>query len=123
MSYGKLNDLSLVPSTVVFVSILILLSSIKFFFKILEKIASNVECDQIFSKLKEELMMLGIVSFIISTIESVNPNLKDNDWFESFVLPTTVIDFVAFAFVGQAVFLARYAMNAGKVHFDSLFNC
>jgi hypothetical protein len=50
----------------------------------------------------------------LSVITSANPNLKENPWFESIELPTTIIDFVAFVFFFQAIYLAQYALSSGR---------
>jgi hypothetical protein len=64
-SYGKLNELGIVPTSTIFVAILILLSLLKLIFLKLDEAFAAVGCTFIIKALKEELMYLGVYSYLL----------------------------------------------------------
>ena len=85
------------------------LVSLAFGFKFLERQAEILGYMDVYSKLKEELMILGIISFVTST-------QTNSSWLLAFEVTHYILLFMAIGFICQAVFLVRRAVVEGR-HF------
>lgn len=113
--YGEVAEMPPAPGTVIFIAVLGLITALEFLFSYLQRVAARNDCEEIYSKLKEELMLLGIISFTVFVFESAaTEELVNNEWFESFDLAHILILFIAIAFIVQALFLVQYATNSGR---------
>jgi len=77
----------------------------------LENLAIKSKSQKLLQHLKDELMMLGLMSLLLFIITSANNKFgsgKTLILYESFELAHIIILFMAFAFLIQALFLVRY---------------
>jgi Ca2+-binding EF-hand superfamily protein len=113
--YGEVREMGPVPGTVIFVAVIVLITVLEYMFDVLDEIAKRKDCVEILSKLKFELMILGMISFTVFIFESsAGEELTDSEWFEAFDLAHILILFIAIAFIVQAMFLFQYATHAGR---------
>lgn len=111
--FGAFSELNIAVCTVVFIILLCILMLVEFLFEKLDILAEKYNQQDIFIKLKYELMVLGILSFFIFVI-TLSTDVSQSDAFLAFETAHIVILFIAFSFIIQAVFLVRYATAAGN---------
>lgn len=111
--YGVIGTLEYSTATLIFVGVLLVLMLLEFFFRKLEHLATEHGYMDVFEKLKKELMILGIISFITQLVVM---DCASSSYLSAFELAHILVLFMAIAFIFQAVFLVRYAMAEGK-HF------
>ncbi len=115
--FGGFGNISIIAITTVFILVLVLLTIIEFLFDKLHVLAEKYNQQEIFQKLKYELMVLGVLSFFIFLLDAgaskASSGFKTSDFFHAFEIAHIVILFIAFAFIIQAVFLAQYAFKSG----------
>ena len=73
-----------------------------------EKYAKRNNLKELFEKLKDELLQLGIISFLLFLAQSGGIHFFRNaDYFKAFELTHVIVLFIAFAFVVQAGYLVE----------------
>ena len=112
--FGIVGSLQSFNGTVVFIGFLL-------FLVILESIVTNLEIaadhrgmKDLFEKLQRELMMMGIISFIVFIFQTSEPGTHEGPLFLSFEMTHIIVLFMALAFITQAVFLVSYASVSEK---------
>lgn len=115
--FGGFGNTDIIAITIVFILVLVLLMFIEFLFDKLQVLAEKYNQQEIFQKLKYELMVLGVLSFFIFLLDAgaskASADFMSSDFFHAFEIAHIVILFIAFAFIIQAVFLAQYAFKSG----------
>jgi len=99
--YGIVSHLPTALGSLVFLIILIILTLLECFFKALQSLADDSDFEHIFQKLKQELMMLGLVSFIVFVVESSTLfSISDNENLNhAFEFAHITVFFMALAFM------------------------
>ena len=110
--FGIIASLHSLQGPVTFIGFLILLVFLEFIFDGLQTAATNRGYKDLFEKLQKELMMMGIISFMVFIFETLGSSGSPN--FNSFEMTHIVVLFMAFAFIFQAMFLVSYASVSGK---------
>jgi len=118
MIYGIISTLEYQTATAIFIGFLLALFILETCFHVLEIFAKKYDFTTVFEKLKKELMILGIISFI-SRLAIVN-QCSTAQWFLAFEMSHIIVLYLAFSFICQAFFLVRYAASEG-VHFHKSF--
>lgn len=111
--FGAFSEMDIAIFTIVFIILLCILTLIELLFEKLDVLAEKYNQQDIFRKLKYELMVLGILSFVIF-LTTLSPSVAKSDAFLAFETAHIVILFMAFSFIIQAVFLVGYATRAGN---------
>lgn len=117
--YGEIITIPIVAGTVVVVGVLILLTALEVLFEELDELAIETETQKLLNKLKQELMMMGLISFsVFLMLNGASSNfahvIQGSDWYLAFEVAHILFLFVALAFILQAVFLVNYAIVQGK---------
>lgn len=99
--------------TVLLIALFLVLSGLELFFRKIQMLAEKYKLTKLYEKLKQELMTLGIISFLIFIIIQSAPNFASSassyNWYLAFEVAHIIILFIALAFIVQACFLIRYA--------------
>ena len=107
--------------TVLLISLFLVLSGLEICFRKLEKLAEKHKLIKLYEKLKQELMTLGIISFLIFIITQSAPDFASSassyNWYLAFEVAHIIILFIALAFIVQACFLIRYAFHMQTTFF------
>jgi Ca2+-binding EF-hand superfamily protein len=101
------------PGTVIFVILLAFLMMLEYMFGYLQTLSNRHGYNDIYDKLKKELMLLGIISFTVFIYES-SVDASANSWLEAFEMAHIIVLFMAISFIIQALMLVRYASVGGK---------
>ena len=86
-------------------------------FKFLGRWSEAHNQTELFEKLQYELMLLGIISFIIFLVQQAlieEPAFLHSEYFASFEIIHIVILFIALSFLCQAVLLVIFAKSDGR---------
>lgn len=118
MIYGIISTLEFTTATSIFIGFLLALFLLESIFHFLEGFAQKYDFIGVFEKLKKELMILGIISFI--TRLAIVDQCSTAQWFLAFEMSHIIVLYLAFSFVCQAFFLVRYAASEG-IHFHKSF--
>jgi hypothetical protein len=122
--FGLMGTLDSSASTLIFVLLLILLILLEMGFYHLEHWARANDINELVEKLKEELMLMGLLSFTIFIYTqaaggAVTEGSKIYPYFISFEMIHIVLLFVAIAFCAQASYLIMYAVRQGRSYLKS----
>lgn len=109
--FGIAGALNAQAAGLVFSLLIFILVLLEIIFSKAEDWAYEHETNELFNKLKKELTMLGIVSFLTFIYTSAT-NMKGT-YYEAFEMSHIVILFIAFAFILQASFLLDFAFKEG----------
>ena len=112
--FGALGDSHLIITTLVFCGLLLFLTFIEFSLERLDNYAERHNQQDLFNKLKYELMVLGILSFLLFILDSASIVQQNPNFFHAFEVAHIIVLFIALSFITQAIFLAQYANNAGN---------
>jgi len=122
--FGLMGTLDSSAATLIFVLLLILLILLEMGFHHLEHWARANDINELVEKLKEELMLMGLLSFTIFIYTqaaggAVTEGSKIYPYFISFEMIHIVLLFVAIAFCAQASYLIMYAVRQGRSYLKS----
>ena len=110
--FGIAGALNAQAAGLVFSLLIFMLVLLEIAFSKAEDWASEHETNELFNKLKKELTMLGIVSFLTFIYTSAT-DITSGKYYEAFEMSHIVILFIAFAFILQASFLLHFAFKEG----------
>jgi len=85
--FGMLGTLNADACVTVFVGVLVLLILLEYLFEKLEKYAKDEKMSELFEKVRKELMMMGMLSFLIFLYETIAVSKGQaitNPYYESF---------------------------------------
>lgn len=116
--FGLISTLSPVVGHVTFICFLFLLIFLEMLISKIEHAATIRGLKDLFDKLKNELMMMGILSFIIFIFQTTKAG--SDDLILSFEMTHIIVFFLALAFIVQALFLVSYASTSGKRYLSAL---
>ena len=112
--FGVVASLQSPQGTFIFIFFLILLVFLEAIVSAIEAAASRRGMKELFVKLQKELMMTGVISFIVYVFSNLKYSSFAEESAPSFEMTHIIILFMALAFVTQAVFLVSYATVSGK---------
>jgi Ca2+-binding EF-hand superfamily protein len=110
--FGMAGNIDSAACTEVFVGLIFILVILEITFSYLEERAKEHEVSELFEKLKKELTMMGILSFVVFVYQTASSS--DNQYYEAFEMSHIVILFIAISFIIQASFLLRFAIHKGR---------
>lgn len=118
---GTLNSTS---SVIVFVLLLLFLICLEIGFEHLDHWSRENDVHELVDKLKEELMMMGILSFTIfiyieASGSAISPSSNVYNYYLAFELSHVILLFIAIAFIFQAAYLLNYAISQGRSYLKS----
>lgn len=116
--FGLISSLDPTVGHVTFIGFIFLLILLDFLIRKLEHAAEIRGFKDLFEKLKTELMLMGILSFIIFINQIAN--FATADVVLSFEMTHMIIFFLALAFIIQAAFLVTYASTSGNRYLAAL---
>ena len=96
-----------------FLSLLIFLVGLEFTVYRLQKFVIRHGYNEIYEKLKKELMILGIISFTVFVYEQASSSVV-TEYLLAFEMAHIIILFMALSFIVQALILIQYANMEGK---------
>ena len=105
--------------TITFIGFLIFLVCLEHGFENLEHLAIDNGVSLLFEKLKKELMMMGIISFVVFIFVTAG-GAANHTLYSSFEMTHVIVLFMALAFICQAFFIVSYASTAGKRYLNAL---
>lgn len=115
--FGAINLADPQSITIGLLIVIGVLIFLELLFEELDKIALKRNQGAIFSKLKHELMILGIISFSVFMFQSAfsnSPEVIENEYFLAFEVAHIIILFMAFSFITQAFILVNFTEKDGK---------
>jgi hypothetical protein len=119
--FGIVSTVESKVGTMIFVAFLIFLILLHMGFERMEHAAEHAGLGPLFEKLKQELMMMGIISFVVFIYESsAGSGSSDTSIYMAFEMTHVIVLFMAVAFIGQAFFLVSYASTSGKRYLNAL---
>jgi hypothetical protein len=119
--FGIVSTVESGTGTMIFVAFLIFLIILHIGFEKLESAALQAELGPLFEKLKQELMMMGLISFVVFIFEASGAaDAAGDSTFYAFEMTHIIVLFMALAFLGQAIFLVSYATTSGKRYLTAL---
>lgn len=122
--YGEFTSLPIRVGTLAVIGVLILLTILETLFTWLEKLAETYQTTKLFLRLKQELMLMGLISFADFLVMNggsgdFSSQIRKSEWFLGFEVAHILFLFVALAFVVQGVFLTLYAVQKTKVYLQN----
>lgn len=111
--FGSLEIIHVKSGSAIFVLLLALLVALECLFRELKTLADRHGYNNILEKLKKELTLLGIISFIVFVYQSV-AGKRDVQTLLAFETAHIIILFIGIAFIIQAVGLVHYAVIGGR---------
>ena len=117
--FGIVATLESKYGTITFIGFLIFLVGLEHGFENLEHMAEDSGVSMLFEKLKKELMMMGIISFVVFIFTTAGGQ-ANKLLYESFEMTHVIVLFMALAFICQAFFIVSYASTAGKRYLNAL---
>ena len=123
--FGLMGTLNSQAGVIVFVLLLVYLIMLGEGFERLEVWAQENDVFELIDKLKEELMMMGILSFTIFIyIEaaggvSISSGSKVYNYYLAFEMSHVILLFITIAFIFQGAYLLSYAIKQGKSYLKS----
>ena len=122
--FGIISDLQVSTATVVFLLFILFIVVLEFLVKQLEHWADKRGLKALVEKMQKELMVMGVISFVIFMFEnfSDDPVIEDHTSgkFLSFEMAHVIVLFMAFGFVCQASFLVYFAQHHGKKYMNAM---
>ena len=123
--FGIIAVVRPIGGSLVFVLLLAFLLSLDIGIDRLGALAVRNQMDLIFEKLKKELMLLGIISFVVFIFEQAASNNFERTSllrtvFVAFEMTHIIILFIGVSFIMQGIFLVSYASTAGKRYLNAL---
>ena len=123
--FGLMGTLNSQAGVIVFVLLLVYLVILGEGFERLELWAQENDVIELIGKLKEELMMMGILSFTIFIyIEAagggaLSSGSKVYNYYLAFEMSHVILLFITIAFIFQGAYLLSYAIKQGKTYLKS----
>jgi hypothetical protein len=122
--FGIISDLQVLTASVVFVLFILFILVLEFLVTQLEHWADKRGLKALVEKMQKELMVMGVISFVIFMFEnfSDDPVIEDHTSgkFLSFEMAHVIVLFMAFGFVCQASFLVYFAQHHGKKYMNAM---
>ena len=115
--FGSVNLADPLSITIGLLIVIAVLIGFELLFEELKKLALKYNQIEIFSKLKHELMILGIISFCVFMFQSGfsdSPEVIESEYFLAFEVVHVIILFMAFSFITQAFILINFTNKDGK---------
>ena len=123
--FGLMGTLNSQAGVIIFVLLLVYLIMLEEGFVRLEHWAHENDVIELIDKLKEELLMMGILSFTIFIyIEaagggSISSGSKVYNYYLAFEMSHVILLFITIAFIFQGAYLLSYAIKQGKSYLKS----
>ena len=117
--FGIVSTIESKYGTITFIGFLIFLVCLEHGFENLEHMAEDNGVSMLFEKLKKELMMMGIISFVVFIFTTAGGQ-ANKLLYHSFEMTHVIVLFMALAFICQAFFIVSYASTAGKRYLNAL---
>ena len=122
--FGLMGTLNSRAGVIIFVLLLVYLVILEIGFETLELWAKENDVNGLVEKLKEELMMMGILSFTIFIYTEVSGGAvgttsKVYNYYLAFELTHVILFFVSISFIFQASYLISYAVSQGRSYLKS----
>jgi hypothetical protein len=123
--FGLMGTLNSQAGVIIFVLLLVYLIVLEEGFAHLEHWAHQNDVIELIDKLKEELMMMGILSFTIFIyIEAagggaLSSGSKVYNYYLAFEMSHVILLFITIAFIFQGAYLLSYAIKQGKTYLKS----
>ena len=120
--FGIIASLSSREGTITFIGFLILIVLIEKGLHFLEHAIALRGLDLLFNKLKNELMLMGLISFavLIYNIANAGEHFGSQAVTDAFEMSHIMTFFIAISFIIQASFLVIYALTIGRRYQRSL---
>lgn len=122
--YGAILYTNCITTSTVLIGLFVFLTALEYLIRVVEKYAKLWKYDGLYSKLKQELMILGIISFTVFIFESSHSQDTDDShgtpYFDAFEVAHIILLFVAFSFILQALFLIQYASNMSRTYLSAV---
>ena len=115
--FGTVNLADPQPLTTAMIIILAVIIVIDLIMKTLKVYAEKYGVEEILHKLQYELMVLGLISFIIFIIQTVfseNVAVTQSEYFVSIGMADMIVLFIAFCFIVEAIILVQFSRVDGK---------
>ena len=118
--FGLMGYIDSTAAVVVFVLLLLFLVFLDMMFDSLDRFAQRIDAWSLLEKLKKELMIMGILSFVLFIYETTMGGAQsDPQWLGAFEMSHIILLFIAFAFTIQALYLLNYAFKQGKSYLQA----
>ena len=104
--FGIILEIKAAEGTAIFCALIFVLMFLEFMFESLQIQANRFGYADVLEKLKKELMMLGILSFIVFIYQTID-NKSTSSWFLAFEMAHIIILFMAISFIFQALLLSQ----------------
>lgn len=111
--FGIITEIPSQEGTFVFLLVLGVLVVFEYTFRALEVLAERHGYKDIFEKLKQELTILGLISFSVFIYQTVVGS-SHSPTFEAFEMAHVIVLFIALALIFQAGLLVQYSLYAAK---------
>ena len=120
--FGILGSLSSKEGTITFIGFLCLIVFLEKGLHLIEHAVALRGLELLFNKLKNELMLMGLISFavLIYDIANAGTPFGSEAVTEAFEMTHIIFFFIAISFVIQAFFLVIYALTLGRRYLRSL---
>lgn len=112
--FGIISSLPSKEGTGIFIGFLILLVLLESVYSTVLESAEERGLKDLFEKLQKELMMMGIISFVVFIYETANPFGPESPALLSVEMTHIIVLFMALAFLAQGLFLTSYSVTSGK---------
>lgn len=110
--FGIILQIKAIEGTAIFCVLICVLMMLEFMFEQFELKADRYGYTAVLEKLKKELMILGIISFIVFIYQTIDQS--HSTWFLAFEMAHIIVLFMAISFIVQAAILIRYSSVGGK---------
>ena len=122
--FGIISDLPILTASVVFIGFIAFLIAMEFGVKFMENWCDRKGVKSLIEKIEKELMIMGIISFLIFMFEefSTDPIIQDHTSakYLAFEMAHLLVLFMAFAFVLQASFLVTFSQIYGRYYINAM---
>ena len=122
--FGIISDLPILTGSVIFIGFIAFLIVMEFGVKFCENWCDRKGVKSLIEKIEKELMIMGIISFLIFMFEefSTDPIILDHTSakYLSFEMAHLLVLFMAFAFVLQASFLVSFSQIYGRYYINAM---
>lgn len=120
--FGQILSIGIIPGTVIFLAMLAMIVSLEYLFRILEALSEHWELERLIMRLKEQILILGLLSFVIFIIVTkIDSGVlyeygRESDWYKAFQLIHSVFFFMVVAFFIQAIFFVVHGIRSSNFH-------
>ena len=122
--FGIITDLQVLTASVVFIGFIGFLMFMEFALGRMEHWCDKRGLKALMEKMQKELMMMGIIGFVVFMFESFSddPAILDHGGakFLSFEMAHLIVLFMAFAFVFQACYLVWFSQIYGNIYTNAM---